>query len=97
MLTGTDTTTTERVSTEPSNGPNVTSRSSSTGSGSSPVQTRLERVLRIEWLGQTIASICWIGSVFAYEISSIGDWLQLIAASAWLFANVAVAVSVKTD
>lgn len=96
MLTGADATTANRVPTEPSNGPNVTSRCASTNSGSSPIQSRLERVLRIEWLGQTVASICWIGSVLAYGISSSGDWLQLIAASAWLLANIAVVVSVKT-
>ncbi|QDT13496.1 hypothetical protein [Planctomycetes bacterium K23_9] len=50
--------------------------------------SRLERMLRIEWLGQTIASLCWIGSVLAYGISSNGDWLQLLAASAWLTANI---------
>ncbi|MEM8945331.1 MAG: hypothetical protein AAGD11_09120 [Planctomycetota bacterium] len=55
------------------------------------------RVLRIEWLGQTIASLCWIASVFAYGISSSGDWLQLGAASAWFVANVASAVSSEAD
>lgn len=51
----------------------------------------LGRVLRIEWLGQTIASLCWIVSMFVYTISSLGDVLQLCAASAWLIANIAVA------
>lgn len=51
------------------------------------------RVLRIEWLGQTTASLCWIASVFAYGISSTGDYLQLSAASAWLLANIAVALT----
>lgn len=60
------------------------------------VQTRLERVLRIEWLGQTVASLCWIASVLAYGISSSGDWLQLLAASSWLVANVAAALTAKT-
>ena len=50
---------------------------------------RLSRALRVEWLGQTIASVCWIVSVFAYGIASAGDWLQLAAASSWLAANVA--------
>ena len=49
----------------------------------------LTRALRIEWLGQTIASLCWIASCFAYGVEAPGDWLQLIAASAWLVANVA--------
>ena len=47
----------------------------------------MQRALRIEWLGQTIASLSWIASVFTYGISSTGDWLQLLAASAWLAAN----------
>ena len=48
---------------------------------------RLQQALRIEWLAQTTASLCWIASVFAYGISSTGDWLQLIAGSSWLIAN----------
>ena len=56
----------------------------------SSVEPRLiAKVLRIEWLGQTVASICWITSVFVYGLSSPGDWLQLSAASAWLIANIA--------
>ncbi|MEM7577533.1 MAG: hypothetical protein AAF328_08665 [Planctomycetota bacterium] len=53
------------------------------------------RVLRVEWLGQTAASLCWIASVFAYGIGSTGDVLQLCAASAWLAANLAVAVNLR--
>ena len=49
----------------------------------------LKRALRLEWLGQTVASISWIVSVFTYGISETGDWLQLLAASAWLVANIA--------
>ncbi|HBZ97419.1 MAG TPA: hypothetical protein DEO57_06190 [Phycisphaerales bacterium] len=45
------------------------------------------RMLRIEWLGQTVASVCWIISVFAYGLESTGDYLQLTAASAWFIAN----------
>ncbi len=56
-------------------------------------QNQLVKIMRIEWLGQTVASICWIGSVLAYGISSSGDWLQLSAASAWLLANIAAAVT----
>ena len=55
--------------------------------------TWLVRALRVEWLGQTIASLCWIASVFVYGISSGGDWLQLAAASAWLLANIAALVT----
>lgn len=49
----------------------------------------LARMLRLEWLGQTVASLCWILSVFSYGVSSTGDWLQLAAASAWMVANLA--------
>ena len=56
---------------------------------SNPQRSQFSKVLRIEWLGQTTASMCWIASVFAYGISSVGDWLQLFAASAWFLANVA--------
>ncbi|MAA53247.1 MAG: hypothetical protein CMJ41_09590 [Phycisphaerae bacterium] len=45
------------------------------------------RMLRIEWLGQTVASVCWIISVFAYGLESTGDYLQLTSASAWFIAN----------
>ena len=54
-----------------------------------PVQIRNEKILSIEWLGQTAASIFWIGSIFTYGLNSNGDWLQLFAASSWLFANIA--------
>ena len=64
-------------------------------SGSAP--TWISRVLRIEWLGQTGASVCWIASVFAYGISSSGDYLQLTAASAWLIANITAAVSTQVS
>ena len=66
-----------------------------------PKRTRLPRVLRramrIEWAGQTAASLCWIASVFAYGISSRGDWLQLCAASAWLLANTAAITMARGD
>ena len=55
---------------------------------------RLTRMLRVQWLGQTIACICWICSVLTYGVSSSGDWLQLCAASAWLVANIA---TIATD
>ena len=53
----------------------------------------------IEWLGQTIASGCWIVSVFVYAggalPESIGDWLQLAAASSWMVANLSSVISVE--
>jgi hydroxyethylthiazole kinase-like sugar kinase family protein len=45
--------------------------------------------LSLSWIGQMIASGCWIASVFAYGISSVGDVMQLVAASAWMVANIA--------
>ena len=55
------------------------------------------RMLTIEWVGQTLASLCWIVSVFCYGLSSIGDWLQLCAATCWLIANIASAVTDKVE
>ena len=49
----------------------------------------VSRMLRLEWLGQTVASLCWIVSVFLYGIEEAADVLQLAAASSWLVANVA--------
>ncbi|MEM1250047.1 MAG: hypothetical protein AAGK22_27000 [Acidobacteriota bacterium] len=53
----------------------------------------LARALRLEWLGQTVASSCWIASMLFYGIGSAGDWLQMCAACAWLLANLAALVS----
>ena len=49
----------------------------------------ITRMLRLGWLGQTVASLCWIVSVFLYGIEKAADVLQLVAASSWLVANVA--------
>ena len=70
------------------------------GNGSDAItlrRSRVERALRVERLGQTAASVCWIGSVFIYGINSVGDWLQLCAASAWLLANIAAVAAAKAD
>ena len=52
-----------------------------------------EKMLSLEWLGQTAASACWIVSVFVYSDGALpgnaGDWLQLAAASSWMIANIA--------
>ncbi|MEM1107335.1 MAG: hypothetical protein AAGH99_01445 [Planctomycetota bacterium] len=61
------------------------------------VKLKLARMRRIEWLGQTAASLCWIVSVFVYGLSSTGDYLQLCAASAWLIANLAAVISDQDD
>jgi len=55
-------------------------------------KTVLQRALRVDWLGQTAASLFWVTSVIVYGISGPGDWLQLGAASAWLLANIAALV-----
>ena len=52
-------------------------------------QTKAYKVFHFEWIGQTLASVCWIASVLTYGVHSAGDWLQLCAASSWLFANIA--------
>lgn len=60
-------------------------------------RSRLTRIFSVEWMGQTVASICWIASVFVYGISSVGDWLQLTAASCWLAANLAAVCTNESD
>ena len=56
---------------------------------------RMEKIMSVGWLGQTIASMCWILSVFSYGISTTGDWLQLLAASSWMVSNIAGIFSLK--
>ena len=64
-------------------------------------QTRMKKILSLEWLGQTIASACWIVSVFVYSDGALpgnaGDWLQLAAASSWMVSNIASIIAVKPD
>lgn len=60
-------------------------------------RSRLARARSIGWLGQTVASICWIASMLTYGIESGGDWLQVCAASAWLVANIATLVKSDPD
>ena len=62
---------------------------------SRPVETRISKMMSFEWIGQTLASLCWIISVFIYGISSTGDWLQLMAASSWMLSNVASIIVIK--
>ena len=59
--------------------------------------TRLEKISSIEWLGQMVASLCWIISVFSYGISTNGDWLQLVAASSWMASNIGSIIAIKND
>ena len=62
---------------------------------SNPVETRVSKMMSFEWIGQTLASLCWIISVFVYGISSTGDWLQLMAASSWMLSNIASIIVIK--
>ena len=62
---------------------------------SRPIETRLSKMMSFEWIGQKLASLCWIISVFIYGISSTGDWLQLMAASSWMLSNVASIIVIK--
>ena len=61
----------------------------------------VEKMLNVEWIGQTTASLCWIVSVFVYSDGSLpestGDWLQLTAASSWMMANMASVLSIKEN
>ena len=62
---------------------------------SSPVETRVSKMMSFEWIGQTLASLCWIISVFVYGLNSTGDWLQLMAASSWMLSNIASIIVIK--
>ena len=62
-----------------------------------PIQTRLEKMSSLEWLGQTVASLCWIISVFSYGINSTGDWLQLLAASSWMLSNISSILAIDSN
>ena len=65
---------------------------------------RLNKMFSLEWLGQTIASLCWIVSVFVYGyagsdelIMSTGDWLQLMAASCWFLSNISAVIFIDEN
>ena len=62
-----------------------------------PLRFLSNEALGIEWLGQTVASLCWIASVFVYGLEGAGDYLQLSAASAWFLANMAALLSASRD
>ena len=57
--------------------------------------TRISKMMSLEWLGQTVASGAWIVSVFVYGLESTGDYLQLVAASAWMLSNIASIISIR--
>ena len=69
--------------------------SNNTASQKNNSQTRMGKMMSIEWLGQTIASGSWIVSVFVYGLVSTGDYLQLVAASSWMLSNIASVISIK--
>ncbi|HII50391.1 MAG TPA: hypothetical protein HA322_03565 [Candidatus Poseidoniaceae archaeon] len=69
--------------------------SNNTASQKNKSQTRMGKMMSIEWLGQTIASGSWIVSVFVYGLTSTGDYLQLVAASSWMLSNIASVISIK--
>jgi len=69
--------------------------SNNTASQKNNSQTRIGKMMSIEWLGQTIASGSWIVSVFVYGLTSTGDYLQLVAASSWMLSNIASVISIK--
>ena len=60
-------------------------------------ELRISKMLSLEWLGQTLASLCWIISVFVYGIDSTGDWLQLGAASCWMLSSIATIVTINPE
>ena len=60
-------------------------------------ELRISKMLSLEWLGQTLASLCWIISVFVYGIDSTGDWLQLGAASCWMLSNIATILTINPE
>ena len=51
--------------------------------------SRISKMMSLEWLGQTVASGAWIVSVFVYGLESAGYYLQLVAASSWMLSNIA--------
>ena len=63
------------------------------------MQLQIKKARSFEWFGQTLASLCWIISVFVYEsdvgIWTTGDWLQLAAGSCWFVSNIAALVSIE--
>ncbi len=69
--------------------------SNNTASQKNNSQTRMGKMMSIEWLGQTIASGSWIVSVFVYGLTSTGDYLQLVAASSWMLSNIASVITIK--
>ncbi len=51
------------------------------------VQHNKRKKISMQWACQLIASLSWMVSVFVYGSFEPGDYLQLLAASAWTVAN----------
>jgi len=45
-------------------------------------------LLDANWLGQSVASMFWIGAVLLHGLTTISDWFQFFAAVFWLLAQV---------
>ena len=97
MLTMNAEDSTEQASVTDSSSQTLMNETARESAATGEARGRWTRLLRIEWLGQTVASLCWIASVLTYGISAAGDWLQLIAASSWLLANLAAVNGVEAD
>ena len=69
--------------------------------GGMSTSQRFSKMFRLEWLGQTLASMFWIVCVFVYETDvnlwSNGDCLQVAAAASWSMSNIASVVNMKVD
>ncbi|NSW88264.1 hypothetical protein CL651_000710 [bacterium] len=50
----------------------------------------------IKLLFQFIASVSWMLSVFVYGLNGFGDYLQLLASTAWTGANILSCFSSNT-
>ena len=50
-------------------------------------QMKINNKFEFSTLLQLFASISWIASLFVYGSFGLGDYLQLIAASAWTLSN----------
>ena len=79
---------------------NQTSSGMTTEKTDGNTPTRMQKATSLDWLGQTLASLCWIISVFVYangKLSSMsnGDWLQLAAASCWMASNIASLLAIN--
>ena len=79
---------------------NQTSSGATTEKTDGNAPTRMQKATSLDWLGQTLASLCWIISVFVYvdgDLSGMsnGDWLQLAAASCWMASNIASLLAIN--